>query len=440
MRLDSPQDRSEPEDPTAKFKVDIAGGNVGAIGDNAFINYGTIIKVYGNAPPSLTSLLSTKAFEETIKARARSLVGRRFIFDAIDAWLSDPAFPSGYVVVDGEPGIGKTALLCKLIADRGYIHHLNSVALGIRTNDAFMRNVCAQLIIRFKLDQAIPEGFSKDAGFLSGLLTDAAKDPRNLPIVVAIDALDEADTDDPLLLPPSLPQGVHFLVTTRAGHPMPLVVDHSQYVHLRDDDRKNLQDARSYVLAQFRAERNVMEIRVGDWGVSVCEFVRILTQASEGNFMYLSYVLDDIRTGSISKDTIGSVNKLPGGLNNYYARVWQDMQSRDQDLFDHYQKPVICLLTTALEPVSVQTLFAWTRAVWSALFGGLGLPDPSKVSKVVHDWLEYLNVDDGGANGRRYRVYHASLRDWIRNEAQLALYHSFIGDVALAKIHGYSVP
>jgi hypothetical protein len=41
--------------------------------------------------------------------RTRSFVGREFVFSAVDYALRDQSFRSGYIVLQGEPGIGKTA-------------------------------------------------------------------------------------------------------------------------------------------------------------------------------------------------------------------------------------------------------------------------------------------------------------------------------------------
>ena len=226
-------------------------------------------------------------------------------------------------------------------------------------------------------------------------------------------------------------------MTTRTGH-RTIDVDQLRSIQLRDDDRRNLRDVRSFVVARFRDSRSVMLQRAADWGVSVCGLVRLLTVRSEGNFMYLSHVLDDVKSGALSKDTLDDVNKLPQGLNSYYERHWSVMRSADEPLFLRYQEPVICFLTTALEPVSIDDLLPWTRSRWSALFGG-ELLQPLKLQDVVDEWKEFLNVDDPDAETPRYRVYHASLRDWISKKVRLSVYHEAISDAALAKISGYQL-
>jgi hypothetical protein len=429
----------------SKYDVDVSGGTVGAIGDNAFINYGTVIKIYGAAPPSLSSLVRVKDFEATIRARTAEFVGRRYVIDEIDADLGDISFPSGYIIVEGEPGIGKTSLLSKLVSDRGYVHHLNSVGLGIRSNEEFLRNVCAQLIIRFKLDIPVPDRISRDAGFLSRLLTLAAEEPANLPLVIAVDALDEVQANNRLTLPPSLPSGVFFLITTRYGHRGEIQVDRSRYIDLRDDDHRNLMDLRSYVVIRFRSNRAVMNDRVTGWHVSTCQFIRIVTRRSEGNFMYLWRVLDDIESGALSGATLDDIKHLPQGLNAYYARHWDAMRSRDGSLFRRYQQPVISILASVLEPVSIPQLLGWLVRLWADVFGPRKRPDSTQVNDVVHGWAEFLNVEEAADGEPRYRIYHATLIDWIHAQigdtvydGLIRDYDGLISDTALAKIEGFA--
>ena len=92
----------------AKYDVKVEGGKGAVVGD-----YNTIIQIYNDAAPSLSSQIRTADFAAVI-GRTRKFVGREYVFAAVDEALADPDFASGYVVIQGEPGIGKTAIICKL--------------------------------------------------------------------------------------------------------------------------------------------------------------------------------------------------------------------------------------------------------------------------------------------------------------------------------------
>ena len=98
--------------------------------------------------------------------------------------------------------------------------------------------------------------------------------------------------------------------------------------------------------------------------MSVAEFAAELTEKSEGNFMYLVHVLRDIRDGALTAANIADIGSLPQGLRAYYRRHWNEMQSADAEHFRSYQEPVVCLLATVREPVTLAEFIEWTQEYW----------------------------------------------------------------------------
>lgn len=422
----------------SRTKVTIEGGKGAVVGD-----FNTVIQIFKEAPPALSSQIRTQEFVALIEERTRNFVGREYVFAAIDEALSDPDFPSGYVVIQGEPGIGKTAIVGQLVKNRGLVHHFNVAPLGIRSPQAFLANVCAQLIARYGLDhKSLPPEATLDGGFLSRLLSEAAADEKNRPVVVAVDALDEAEdvgltpAANRLFLPPSLPTGVYFVVSTREQADFPLFADQRRDFYLRDDDPRNREDVAAYVRAQVESKRKQLEPRMHEWQVGEDEFVDVLTAKSAGNFMYLVHVLRDIAAGALTPADVDDIQNLPQGLKNYYRRHWREMKSADPEQFRRYQQPVVCLLATAREPVALPQLLDWTVHFWERQEWDAKSIDPMAVKGVLDAWREFL--DEERAEGeRRYRVYHASFQDFLADEVGLVTYHETIGEAALAKIPGF---
>jgi hypothetical protein len=419
--------------------VRVEGGKGSVIGD-----FATVIQIFKDAPAALSSRIRTREFSALVEERTRSFVGREYVFAAVDDALVADDFPSGYVVLQGEPGIGKTAIIGQLVKDRGLVHHFNVAPLGIRSPQAFLSNVCAQLIVRYGLDHAsLPPEATQDGGFLSRLLAEASDVPKNLPIVVAVDALDEAEDvgltagANRLFLPPSLPSGVYFLVSTREQADYRLSADRRRDFYLRRDDPRNLEDVRTYIRDYVEAERERMQSRIGQWGVSEDDFVDVLTGKSAGNFMYLFHVLRDIASETLTAENVDDIRNLPQGLKDYYRRHWSDMRSADQEQFRKYQQPVVCLLATAREPVSVAQLLEWTTHFWESHDWDAKALDPIAVKDVLNAWREFLNEERLDGEGR-YRVYHASFQDFLADEVGLSIYHETIGETALAKIPGFA--
>jgi len=235
--------------------VSVSGGKGVVVGDHNTVNQYYAAPAGETRAPS--DLILTDAFASTIENRARGFVGREFVFEEVDRLLAGRSFRSGYIVIRGEPGIGKTAVASMLVRRGGYIHHFNVATANIRTTQLFLQNVCAQLIVRYDLDRAaVPEQATTDGAFLGQLLSEAAERARaagTLPVVIVIDALDEAlDTGLPpdvnrLYLPRALADGVFFVLTTREEHDYRLDVDNEADIWIRDDDPSNRQDVARYI-------------------------------------------------------------------------------------------------------------------------------------------------------------------------------------------------
>ena len=106
-------------------------------------------------------------------------------------------------------------------------------------------SICAQLICQYHLHYpSLLAHTGQDATILSRLLEEIAA-TRQRPVVVVVDALDEAEAPRPgyasrLCLPSALPDGVYFIVTTREQSDLGLVVDRREDIFIADNDPANL--------------------------------------------------------------------------------------------------------------------------------------------------------------------------------------------------------
>ncbi len=387
-----------------------------------------VFKIFAQAPV-LSRHIRVREFQSLVNERTRGFVGREFIFKAIDGLLQDPDSPSGYIVITGEPGIGKTALLAQLVKQTGRVHHFNIASQNIRSARDFLGNVCAQLILRYDLKHSLlPEEATKDSGFLSQLLAEVAAKKEAHPAVILVDALDESEDiglfpgANRLYLPQTLPEGIFFVITTREKADYRLVVDRRKDIYLRDDDPHNLEDVRQYIRNYLAEHQAQMVARIQQWGVAEDEFVSVITEKSQGNFMYLVHVLRDIKDGKLTTTNVDNIRKLPQGLREYYQRHWRAMKAQDAERFDKYYQPVVCILATVREPVTVDQVTEWTKLA------------PMRVKEVIAEWREFMNTDEREDGEPLYRVYHASFQDFLMDEVRLKQYHDKIAQTALDKI------
>ena len=98
---------------------------------------------------------------------------------------------------------------------------------------------------------------------------------------------------------------------------------------------------------------------------------------------------------------------------------------------------MICLLATARESVSQPQLADWTKSLWVGL-EDVDRFDPVSVTGVIKRWREYLNARRLPDGAWGYRIYHASLGDYIREEIGITRYHAAIARMAMARIDGFS--
>jgi AAA domain len=393
---------------------------------------GDIFQVFLGASPALANYICAREFKELVNERTRNFIGRDFIFRAIDGVITKQDFPSGYLLVRGEPGIGKTALISQLVKTRGHVHHFNIATQNIRSPRAFLENVCAQLIVRYELEYStLPPEAVRDSGYLCQLLAEAAK-KAGAAVVVLVDALDEAEdvglapSANRLYLPPTLPTGVFFVLTSREQIDYRIDVDRREDIYLRDNDPQNVDDVRKYIGNFLSTHADSMLDRIRAWNVSQEEFVNRITEKSDGNFMYLVHVLNDISEGRLSQATIDSVNDLPKGLRAYYQRHWRVMRDQNQERFENIYEPVLRLLATVREPISISAVEEWTKL------------DSARIREVIRDWRPFLNEEVSDKRVPLYRVYHASFQDFLAEEGiGLKPFHNIIAETALRKIPGF---
>ena len=161
----------------------------------------------------------------------------------------------------------------------------------------FVRNICAQLIVRYGLaPRSLAFTGDDDPETLRALLGEAAGS-SNDPVVILVDALDEADPpgpgQNPLRLPFSLPDGAYIVASTRrTSQAVEMRAERLRVLELEADSAGNLDDIRAFLKA---AIDDAMKAVLAQQGVTQIEFEKRLCRQSEGNFMYLRHVLPAIR-------------------------------------------------------------------------------------------------------------------------------------------------
>jgi hypothetical protein len=345
------------------------------------------------------SLHLSGPFASLIRDKTEGFVGREYVFEAIDRFLASQ--PNGYFLIEGDPGVGKSAILAEYVRRTGCVSHFNVRSQGINTASQFIESVGRQLISRYHLPvRTLPPHASQSGAFLAQLLTEiSAQSPDGRPLVIAVDALDEVDSASQtaganiLFLPPSLPLGVYFLLTRRRREVPFFVLAPQEEFDLGRHQTESLRDVQTYI-------RNATaRPRLREWieraVASADEFVAILAEKSENNFMYLRYLLPDLERG-LYRDL--SIENLPSGLAGYYEDHWRLMGMKDDA-----RVRIVYILAEVLQPVSRRLI---------SLFAA---EDELTVQKVVDEWEQFLHHERVDAE-TRYSVYHSSFREFLHRK------------------------
>jgi hypothetical protein len=299
---------------------------------------------------------------------AGGFTGRRWLIEQIDGFVAER--PCGYLWVEGDAGVGKTALAAHLVRERGWAGHFSRLTLGGSARVA-LRNLAGQLAREHDLAPGglLPERWCTPEGFPALL---AKITP---PLVLVVDGADEAEQvagAQPWGLPMELPQGVFVVGTYRTGSPPPRSTAPASVLRLCATDPRNIADVAEHV-AQVRPDG------AGE-----------LVERCGGVWVYLRYVLNEIRQG-----TRTTADPLPNDLARYYVDALERWSRTDALL------PLLATLGVAGEPLGVPALAALSDV------------DEGAVREHCHRTLRpFLGAVDG-QNGRGFALYHASLREFL---------------------------
>jgi len=325
----------------------------------------------------------------------------------------------GLFVVEAEAGLGKTSFLVQLAATRGYPHHFVELAPGPGGYAPGVRNLAAQVIRAWGLEPGL---FSVDAPgdtlrphFLQDLLKQAAdRRDRERPgerIVLVVDALDEAgpppDGQNVLGLPRVLPGGVYLVVSQRPVD-VPLTVEAPREVaRIEAQAEDNLAVMRAFLEAAAD-EPGVKKAREESRPPVYREaFVETMISKSQGVWVYLKYVLEEIESG---RRPSLKLENLPQGLWQYYQRFWAGWKRRSAKRWHSLDVPLLTTLAAVQEGLTLEELMT--------LAGLEHRRDVTRRLRTLLDtrWSPFLATSSRAtASGpaRTYRLYHASLRDYF---------------------------
>jgi len=347
-------------------------------------------------------------FVDLLAERTKGFEGREHLFAQVEGFLADPNWSSGYLTVIGDPGFGKSALLGELTKRMSCVSHFFIRAEGITKAEQFYAYIGAQLHERYGVDTTASMDDAPGVR-LKRWLSQAAEQLAGEKLILVVDALDECEetsradrSGNLLFLPRVLPRGVFFILSRRDLHPhhfhikleTEAGVGNVQLI-LKDFPSENRHDIERY-LRRYFAE-NPKHNWLLRHNKTAEEGVRILTERSDSNFMYLRHILPHLhkRPESFAPET------LPKGLLEYYQGHWERMTAQWHDKPEAQSVfATIYVLAVAQKPI--------TRGQIKGMLAG---NQEALVGTLIGQWREFL--DEVARDETTYRIYHASFAEFL---------------------------
>ncbi|MGI5245293.1 hypothetical protein [Dactylosporangium sp. CA-139066] len=383
-------------------------GSVGIDGNNYGIASTTTIFGAGFEPVDGARINPATVYQAVDLTR---FAGREWLTERFDRFRA--RHRSGFFLVESAAGLGKTTFAAWISRERGYVSHLSEPS-GPNTAAVVRRDLAAQLIPRWHLEGWAPEGMLPPASarpdWFAEILTAAARSRDELepgtPIVLVIDGVDAVRNLDPeagVGLPRTLPEGVYVLATARVGSRLYEHWSPFGFAVIHADDEANLRDMEIYL--RRVADEREMRDRLAAAGMLSTELVGTLKSRCAGVWIYLHFVLDEIRSGRRRVDDLGS---LPEDLWSYYAQSLERLR-RDEPSWDLCYLPVLAVLAVAREPVPLDLVVELCPTARRS-------PIRRFLGETFQPFCHITPADPRTREPDRFQLYHASLRDFLLGE------------------------
>lgn len=356
-------------------------------------------------------------FGELIEAHA-AIVGRRFVIDHVRAFLT--RHDRGLLVIEAQPGKGKTALMAHLIEEvfgqhaPRPVHFFYRRTAGITDPNVCVRSLYAALLEAHGIIEAeeskkknLPEEvYIKLTNLLS---QDIA--PRLLPErpqLLFIDALDEATGNAFQRIPENLPEGVYIIATTRPVSDR-IALARRQNLYWYDLDapdllQENLRDGFEYV------QREQIGIELPN--ETLAEIARI----GAGNFLVLKLLCQHLRT-TLPPDQVSAFLRHlatdcgKDQLGFIYAEFWQRLTERCTRDEVNLLCDVAGLLVTANAPLTADMVCGVLN---------LRAGDWDFALRHLAEYFTAIEAEEDNVRVTFYRIYHESFADSLRAKVATA--------------------
>lgn len=380
---------------------------------------------------ALRAVLQPTTFSSDIARHVPGFVGRKWVFNAYNDWL-DHHPESRLFWIKAGPGVGKTAIAAMLA------HEHQQTIIGawfcqtgsIERSDPHkaLHTLAFQLAARwpdYRIKLRFQLGFNASTspqdwdGLRESLLKKNLPDLfhhlcaepltgliyRDRRLIIVIDALDEAtDGEDKNELTDliagqfsKLPPWMGFVVTSR---PDPSVMSRLQGFmpfELDAHDERNHADLGEYLDIELGKQDDFARLPETEQ----CRLKNLLLEKSEGMALYLQQIVEGLKTGALTLDTLEETPKgLSGLYHNAFAHRFASTEEYEQNI-----KPLLRLVLAAPGPLPkglALSVLNENKETWFRTRSRLG--------------AYLIDTPDG------LQLFHKTLREWLLDEVSNAYF------------------
>ena len=355
-------------------------------------------------------------FGELIAEHAE-IVGRRFAIDDVKRFIAE--HDRGLLVIEAEPGKGKTALMAHLIEhvfghfSPPAVHFFYRRTAGITDPDVCVKSLYVSLLEAHNITEteeskrrnSPEETYSKLVNLLAEQIAPRLSPQR--PQLIFVDALDEAELTPAgrsafQRLPENLPAGVYIIASTRPVVDRALLTrrPHLCWYNLDDPQllQANLSDGAEYVQREL-AQSALPNATLDE-----------VARAGRGNFLVLKLLCGHVRT-RLEPGEVGSFLRrlLTGGakdqLGFIYEEFWNRLTARLGRADTSLLGDVAGLLVTARARLSAEVVCGCLK---------LCAGDWDFALRHLAEYLTVVVQEEEGEQEAYYRIYHESFADFLR--------------------------
>ncbi len=337
------------------------------------------------------------------RARHGQFFGREAILAEMDAFLLDVHRTSGWLLVQGGPGLGKSALLSRWLgppdAPRWPHHFIRRGILGWDQPARIAASLAAQVEARYP-DLADPDAAQeRRLGELLGRVSQKVLRPRGERLVLLVDGLDEASSDDgqnplPRFLPALLPTGVFVLCASRPDYPNLNWLTKQPGLHPMDLDAPRWKQENEATCSAFWTYHGPLLSPPLS-----AEFADEAAMRAQGNLLHAVKLLQWLETAPPQERVAA---RIPHGLRALLEEIWDRFLQMPTERRDRVLTGLglLCAAREALPLGVLEQVAGWA--------------DPLDKDDFLRAVRSFLLEQPAHWEGRvAYRPYHESFREFI---------------------------